>query len=64
MRIILYTSDNYSEDFIDCYEIVDKEEDTQNIIDSLIIDECTDIRVFELGNEITDKFDIANERVS
>lgn len=56
-KIILYETDNYSEDFIEQYEIVDNDKDIQNIIDSLIIDECTNIRVFELGNEITYKFD-------
>lgn len=56
-KIILYETDNYSEDFIEQYEIVDNDKDIQNIIDSLIIDECSNIRVFELGNEITYKFD-------
>lgn len=56
-KIILYTTDNYSEDFIEQYEIVDNDNNIQTIIDSLIIDECSDIRVFELGNEITEKFD-------
>lgn len=56
-RIILYSSDNYSEDFIEQYIIVDENQNVQDIIDSLIIDECCDIRVFELGNEITYKFD-------
>lgn len=57
-KIILYESDNYSEDFIEQYEIAEDDKDIQNIIDTLIIEECTDIRVFELGKEITKKFEI------
>lgn len=57
-KIILFESDNYSEDFIEQYEIVEDDKDIQNIIDTLIIDECTNIRVFELGNDISDKYDI------
>lgn len=57
-KIILYESDIYSEDFLEQYVIVEDDNDIQNIIDTLIIDECTDIRVFELGKEITNKFDI------
>lgn len=51
-KIILYNTYNYPQ-----YEIVDNDNDIEDIIDSLIIDECSDIRVFELGNEITEKFD-------
>lgn len=57
-KIILFESDNYSEDFIEQYEIVEDDKDIQNIIDTLIIDECTNIRVFELGNDISDKYDV------
>lgn len=55
-KIILYESDNYSDDFLEQYEIVEDDEDIQDIIDSLIIEECANIRVFELGDEISDKY--------
>lgn len=57
-KIILYESDIYSEDFLEQYRIVEDDEDIQDIIDSLIIEECANIRVFELGNEISDKYDV------
>ena len=57
-KIILYESDIYSEDFLEQYEIVEDDKDIQDIIDSLIIDECSNIRVFELGNEISYKYDV------
>ena len=57
-KIILYESDIYSEDFLEQYEIVEDDKDIQDIIDSLIIDECFNIRVFELGNEISYKYDV------
>ena len=57
-KIILYESDIYSEDFLEQYEIVEDDKDIQDIIDSLIIDECSNIRVFELGDEISDKYDV------
>lgn len=55
-KIILYESDNYSDDFLEQYEIVEDDEDIQDIIDSLIIEECANIRVFELGDEISDRY--------
>ena len=55
-KIILYESDNYSDDFLEQYEIVEDDEDIQDIIDSLIIEECANIRVFELGVEISDRY--------
>lgn len=57
-KIILYESDIYSEDFLEQYEIVEDDKDIQDIIDSLIIDECSNIRVFELGDKISDKYDV------
>lgn len=58
-KIILYEyeSNDYYEDFLEQYEIVEDDKDIQNIINRLIIDECSKIRVFELGDEITEKFD-------
>ena len=55
-KIILYESDNYSDDFLEQYEIVEDDEDIQDIIDSLIIEECANIRVFKLGDEISDRY--------
>lgn len=57
-NIILYESDIYSEDFLEQYEIVEDDKDIQDIINSLIIDECSNIRVFKLGDEISDKYDV------
>lgn len=57
MKIIIYESRNYSEDFMELHEIVRDDEDIQDIIDTLVDDECYNIRVFELGNEISDKYD-------
>lgn len=57
-KIILFESDNYSEDYLEQYVIVEDDKDIQDIIDTLIIDECINIRVFELGNDISDKYDI------
>ena len=57
-KIILYESDIYSEDSLEQYEIVEDDKDIQDIIDSLIIDEYSNIRVFELGDEISDKYDV------
>ena len=57
-KIILYESDIYSDDFLEQYKIVEDDEDIQDIIDSLIIDECANIRVFELGDEISDKYNV------
>lgn len=57
-KIILYESDIYSEDFLEQYEIVEDDKDIQDIIDSLIIDECSNIRVFELGDDISDKYNV------
>lgn len=38
--------------------LVEDDKNIQDIIDSLIIDECSNIRVFELGDEISNKYDV------
>lgn len=59
-KIVLFESDNYSEDYLQQFHIVEDDKYIRDIIDTLIIDECINIRVFELGNEITEKFDTEN----
>lgn len=38
--------------------LVEDDKNIQDIIDSLIIDECSNIRVFELGDAISNKYDV------
>lgn len=38
--------------------LVEDDKNIQDIIDSLIIDECSNIRVFELGDEISNKYNV------